>query len=49
MVKEKQEICMAEMIGYKKVTTEAKIKPDMRVANEEYFRAVREDKIMSNL
>ena len=37
------------MISSKKGTFEAKIKPDNRVANDEYFRAVKDDKIMGKL
>jgi hypothetical protein len=40
---------MAEMIASKKQTFDAKIKPDNRVANDEYFRAVKDDKIMGKL
>ena len=40
---------MAEIINNKQITKDAKIKPEHRVANDEFFRAVKDDKVMSKL
>lgn len=40
---------MEDIIAARKVDREAKIKPDSRVANEDYYRACKENTIMKEL
>ena len=40
---------MAELVNVRKTKTDARINPENRVANDDYFRAVKENKIMGTL
>ena len=40
---------MAEIVRKTKTSMDPRIKPESRVANEDYFRGVKENKIMGTL